>query len=86
MVNRHSVKNRFLLRIHHADRGWLVRFGLRSLMRDVVVIGACLTVERSSLSGLRWVLRNLATHMRRRREILARRTVDSRDLHAWFRA
>ena len=30
-VNRHSVKNRFLLRIHHADPGWLLHFGLRSL-------------------------------------------------------
>ena len=83
-VNRHSVKNRFLLRIHHADRGWLVRFGPRSLARDVVVIGACLTVERSSLPALRWVLRNLPRHFERRRQILARRVVSSAELRSWF--
>jgi GT2 family glycosyltransferase len=84
-INRHSVKNRFLLRIHHADRGWFVRFGLPSLVRDVVVVGACLTVERSSLPGLGWVVRNLGRHLRRRREIMRRRTVSSADLRRWFR-
>ena len=39
-INYHSVKNRFLLRIHHADRSWLLRFGFRSLVRDVMVLGA----------------------------------------------
>lgn len=84
-INRHSVKNRFLLRIHHADRGWLVRFGLRSLMRDIVVVGACLTVERSSIPGLAWVLRNLRPHLRRRSKIMRRRAVSSVELRRWFR-
>jgi GT2 family glycosyltransferase len=83
-INRHSVKNRFLLRIHHADRGWLVRFGLRSLARDVVVIGASVTIERSSLSAFPWLVRHFRTHLRRRREILARRRVSSRELARWF--
>lgn len=84
VINRHSVKNRFLLRIHHADRGWLLRFGLRSAMRDLIVIGACLTVERSSLPALVWVIRNLPRHLRRRRQILRRRTATSAELRAWF--
>ncbi len=84
-INFHSVKNRFLLRIHHADARWLLRFGPKSLARDIVVVGACLTVERSSLPALGWIVRNLPKHLRRRREILGRRKVPSRDLLEWFR-
>jgi len=84
-INRHSVKNRFLLRIHHADTGWMRAFGVRSLARDMIVIGACLTVERSSLAGLVWVIRNSKRHIRRRRRILSRRRVRSEELQRWFR-
>lgn len=84
-VNMHSVKNRFLLRLHHADGGWLLRFGLPSLLRDVIVVGACLTVERSSLAAFPWLARNLARHLRRRREILGRRVVPPTELRSWFR-
>lgn len=84
IVNRHSVKNRFLLRIHHADRDWLVRFSARWAVRDLVVVGACVTIERSSLGAFPWLAANLRRHLRRRREILARRTVPSSALRAWF--
>jgi GT2 family glycosyltransferase len=83
-INMHSVKNRFLLRIHHADRGWLRAFGLRSLVRDALVIGACLTIERSSLPGLLWVWRNRSIHLGRRKDILARRRIPGRQLRSWF--
>jgi GT2 family glycosyltransferase len=83
-VNRHSVKNRFLLRLHHADRAWLARFGLPALVRDVVVAGACLLVERSSLGAFPWLIRNLPRHRARRAEILRRRTVPARVLNRWF--
>lgn len=83
-INRHSVKNRFLLRIHHADAGWLRAFGLSSLGRDLVVVAACLTIERSSFSGLLWVVRNARRHFKRRRQILGRRKARSADLRGWF--
>ena len=84
-INYHSVKNRFLLRLHHADIGWVAAFGLPSFVRDLLVIGACLTIERSSLPAFAWLLRNGRRHARRRREILRRRTVGSRDLRRWFK-
>ena len=84
VINLHSVKNRFLLRIHHADRGWMIRFGPRSVFRDLAVIGACITIEQSSLPGLLWVVRNAPRHMSRRRQIMARRTVTSEHLRRWF--
>jgi len=83
-VNLHSVKNRFLLRIHHADLGWLLRFGWSTALRDVLVLGACLTIERSSFPAFPWLLRHFGRHWRRRREILARRRVSSRELRSWF--
>lgn len=84
VINYHSVKNRFLLRLHHADRRWLLVNGPRSLVRDVIVIGGCLAMEHSSLPAFPWLLRNMGRHMRRRREIMARRSVSSRSLLHWF--
>ncbi len=83
-INYHSVKNRFLLRIHHADKGWLRAHGLRSALRDVLVIGGCLALERSSLPAFGWLWHHRDRHLQRRREILARRTIPSADLRSWF--
>jgi GT2 family glycosyltransferase len=84
-INYHSVKNRFLLRIHHADRSWLLSMGIRSFMRDAIVVAACIGIERSSLPAFPWLLRNARRHLGRRREILGRRSVSSRSLQRWFR-
>jgi GT2 family glycosyltransferase len=84
IINRHSVQNRFLLRIHHADTAWWLSFGLASLARDVVVVGACLTFEWSSLPAFPWLARSLRRHLRRRRQILRRRAVPNGLLRAWF--
>lgn len=58
-INRHSVRNRFLLRWSNADWRWLVSCFPWWLARDLVVTLACLTVERASLPGLQeaWALR-----------------------------
>jgi len=58
-INRHSVRNRFLLRWSNADWRWLAACFPWWLVRDLVVALACLTVERSSLPGLQeaWALR-----------------------------
>jgi GT2 family glycosyltransferase len=58
-INRHSVRNRFLLRWSNADWRWLVSCFPWWLARDLVVTLACLTLERASLPGLQeaWALR-----------------------------
>lgn len=58
-INRHSVRNRFLLRWSNADWRWRLLCFPWWLARDALVIVACLTVERSSLPGLSeaWALR-----------------------------
>lgn len=84
-VNRYSVRNRFLLRLHCADVGWHVRCFPWWAARDLTVIAACLTVERSSLSGLADVFRSWQDAGRRRRWVLGRRAVTSRHVSRWFR-
>jgi GT2 family glycosyltransferase len=84
-INRHSVRNRFLLRLHCADAGWHWRFLPWWLPRDVLVLAACCTVERSSLPafGDLWQLRHDAGD--RRRWVMDRRTAPPRQLRRWFR-
>jgi GT2 family glycosyltransferase len=85
VVNRHSVANRFLLRAHCADLGWHLRCLPWWLVRDLVVVGACLTVERASLPGLASAWRRRHDALRRRRWVLGRTRVPSRRISRWFR-
>jgi GT2 family glycosyltransferase len=83
-INRLSVRNRFLLRWSNADWSWHVACFPAWLLRDLVVLAACLTVERSSLPGLQqaWKLRR---HQRRRGAANHRRAiVSSWRLARWF--
>jgi GT2 family glycosyltransferase len=84
-INRFSVRNRFLLRRHCADWLWHLRCFPWWLLRDLVVIGACLTVERASLPALAdvWRLRN--DSRQRRQWVLGRRTAPPRQITRWFR-
>ena len=68
-ANRHSVKNRFLLRINNQTREEMIRTLVPTLARDLVVLGACLTVERSSLPAFSWLWKNRRRLWAKRREI-----------------
>lgn len=84
-INLHSVRNRFLLRLHCADMSWhLWRFPWWAV-RDLLVVAACLTVERSSRTGLRqaWTLRREA--LSRRRHVMDTARTSSRQMRRWFR-
>jgi GT2 family glycosyltransferase len=85
-INRHSVRNRFLLRAHCADISWHLRCLPWWLMRDLAVLGACLTIERGSLPAFAdlWRLREDARE--RRRWVMNRRSVSSQHLRRWFRS
>jgi len=69
LVNYHSVKNRFLLRINNQSAGELLRTLLPTLARDAVVLGACLTIERTSLPAFGWLWKNRTRLFTKRREI-----------------
>jgi GT2 family glycosyltransferase len=68
-ANLHSVKNRFLLRINNQSAGELWRTLIPTFARDVVVMGACLTIERSSLPAFSWLWKNRKRLWAKRREI-----------------
>jgi len=72
LANMHSVKNRFLLRINNQTAGEAVRTFVPTFARDLVVLGACLTVERSSLPAFGWLWRNRSRLWAKRREIQAK--------------
>jgi GT2 family glycosyltransferase len=72
LANMHSVKNRFLLRINNQTAGELARTAVPTFARDVVVLGACLTVERSSLPAFGWLWKNRKRLWAKRREIQAK--------------
>lgn len=85
LVNLHSVKNRFLLRLHCADLAWHLRCFPWWLLRDLAVVAACLSVETSSLPALRQLWRLRKDARRRRRWVLSRATAAPREVAGWFR-
>lgn len=84
-VNMHSVKNRFLLRLKNEGLYLALRNAPFELARDLVVILAALTIERTSLPAFAWLWRNRARVLAKRREIQRRRKVRDHELARWFR-
>ena len=83
-INRHSVRNRFLLRWANADWRWHLACFPFWLLRDALVLAACLTVERSSLPGLAEAWRLRRRQRERGRANAARATVSGWAMARWF--
>jgi GT2 family glycosyltransferase len=85
VTNMHGVKNRFLLRFKNEGIFLALRNAPFELGRDLVVIAAALTVERTSLPALSWLWKNRRRIMEKRRAIQNRRRVSDRRIARWFR-
>ena len=83
-INMHSVKNRFLMRIKNITPDVYRRNWFAITLRDIVVAGACLVHEHSSLKAFGYVLRNWRRLFEKRREIMKRRRVSNDYMAAWF--
>jgi GT2 family glycosyltransferase len=83
-INMHSVKNRFLLRINNQGRYLALRDLPRQLFRDLIVLAASLTVERSSLPAFRWLWQHRRELIERRRRVQKMRRVSDREIARWF--
>ena len=83
-VNLHSVKNRFLLRIKNMTPDLYRKNWLSITARDVVVVGACLLHEHSSLKAFVYLARNWRRVWAKRQEIMRRRKVKDDYLSSWF--
>ena len=85
MLNRHSVKNRFLMRIKNADAAVWRRCALPGLSRDAAVVAGCLAWEWSSLPAF-WQVAALWPRARRQRALIqGRRRRDGAAIARWFR-
>jgi GT2 family glycosyltransferase len=86
LVNMHSVKNRFLMRIKNATPGLYRRYWLPMTMRDLVVMGGAMFWEPASLPAFWRVAKCVPRALRQRRQIMARRRVSDEELVELFQA
>jgi GT2 family glycosyltransferase len=84
VINMHSVKNRFLMRIKNATPGLCRRFWLPMTLRDLLVIGGAVLVEPASLPAFWRLAKCLPQALRARRVIMSRRRIDDATLAGWF--
>jgi GT2 family glycosyltransferase len=84
VINMHSVKNRFLLRIKNATAGLYRRFWLPMTVRDLAVIAGCLLREQTSLPAFALVFRTWTKTWKKRRQIMAKKRVSDGYINQWF--
>jgi len=85
VINMHSVKNRFLMRMKNMTGHLYLRNWFSITARDMVVLGCCLIREQSSLKAFWYISRNWKQVMAKRREIMSRKRVDDNYIASWFR-
>ncbi len=85
VLNMHSVKNRFLMRIKNATGGLYRRCWLPMTARDLVVLGGCVLREPRSLPALWRVAQCWRRAWELRGEIMRRRRTGDAELARWFR-
>jgi len=83
-VNRHSLKNRYLLRIYHQTLGNLIWTLPFALFRDLQALVWTLLLERTSLAAYTWLWTHRRELLARRRAIQARRTAGWWEVERWF--
>jgi GT2 family glycosyltransferase len=83
-VNRHSLKNRYLLRLYHQTPGNLVWTLPFALARDLQALLWVLLAERSSLPAYGWLWAHRRELLARRRAVRRRRTAGWWEVERWF--
>jgi GT2 family glycosyltransferase len=84
LINMHSVKNRFLMRVKNSTSGLYRHCLLPMAARDLVVLGGCLLIEHRSLPAFWNLAKCWPAAWQRRREIMRRRRVTDAALMRWF--
>lgn len=84
VINLHSVKNRWLLRIKNITPDLYRRCWLPVTLRDIVVVGGCLLHEWSSLPAFPMVIKLWPRAWRKRRAIMERKRVSDASIRHWF--
>lgn len=84
VLNMHSVKNRFLMRIKNTTARLYLRNFAAVTFRDLVVIAGCVLREWSSLRAFGIVLRDFKRKWIERKIIMHRRRASDAYMAAWF--
>lgn len=84
LINYHSVKNRFLLRLNNMTRSLYLRDFLQISTRDAAVVGYVLVREWTSIGALLYVIRNFPRLWKKRRAIQSRKRIEGPELDRWF--
>jgi len=84
LINMHSVKNRWLMRIKNVTADLYARHFVAITVRDCLVVAGCLLREQSSLRGFAIVGRLWRKTWQKRRVIMQKRRVSNEYMAAWF--
>ncbi len=84
VINMHSVKNRFLMRIKNMTPDLYRKNWLSITARDLVVVGCCIVREHSSLGAFWYLARNWRRMMEKRKVIMASRRASDKYMASWF--
>ena len=84
VINMHSVKNRFLMRIKNMTGDLYRRNFVSITARDFVVLTCCLVREQSSLKAFLYIGKNWKRVLAKRKQIMERRRVDDDYIASWF--
>lgn len=83
-INRHSIKNRFLMRAKNVSLAMYLRLLIPITARDVLIIGHCTLFNRGLLSGLTVLWSKRRSIREKRRWIKSHRRTTDRELLVWF--
>jgi GT2 family glycosyltransferase len=84
LINRHSLKNRFLMRLKNMDRAVWRRCFPHMWIRDLSILGYVLAIERSSLGAYSEVRRLRPKFKAKRDEIQHGRRIHPEEMAGWF--
>jgi GT2 family glycosyltransferase len=84
LINYHSVKNRFLLRINNMSGGMYCRNFWPVTLRDCMVVGYVFVREWSSVPALLYVIRHFPRLWKKRQLIQSRVRVTAAAVERWF--
>jgi GT2 family glycosyltransferase len=84
VINMHSVKNRFLMRVKNMTGDLYRRNWFSITCRDMVVFGCCLVREHSSLKAFWYLAKHWRAAMQKRQYIMTHRRVTDEYISSWF--
>jgi len=85
VINMHSVKNRFLMRMKNISPSLYWRNAISITARDIIVVTCCLLWEHTSLKAFWFLAKNWKRVLAKRRLIQRHQRVDNEYMASWFK-